>query len=257
MAWAADLAGDSGSRPTRATVWGVDRRIVSVLVLAIGLHAAGLTLVGSTLQHGATLSAVPAMIVRMVTSQVAQSHGSPVVPVEAPEKSVAAPVAKAMAPEAPKSAEPPGREHLPQAAAKVVAPAETAVPAPSSPAASAVTFAPQPPALPPAPDYLSGLKLDPGPQPLHDIVPVYPDEANLREGYVVLRLLIGDTGDVDNVAVVRAYPRGLFEASAVAAFGSAKFSPGRVLGVAVKSQVTLQVDFTPINRGAAVSGTSY
>ena len=79
----------------------------------------------------------------------------------------------------------------------------------------------------------------------------------MREGSVVLRLLVGEAGEVDEVAVVRAFPRGLFEASALAAFGQAKFSPGLLLGVPVKSQITIEVQFTPINRGATVSGRSY
>ena len=132
----------------------------------------------------------------------------------------------------------------------VVAPTALS-PAPSPAAATAA------PALPPAPAYLSGGKLDPGPRPLHDIEPAYPAEANLREGSVVLRLLVSEAGEVDDVAVVRAFPRGLFEASALAAFGQAKFLPGLMLGLPVKSQITIEVQFTPINRGATVSGRSY
>lgn len=113
------------------------------------------------------------------------------------------------------------------------------------------------PGLPPAPAYLPGGKLDPGPRPLHDIEPAYPAEANLRSGSVVLRLLVSAAGEVDEVAVVRSFPQGLFEASALAAFGEAKFSPGLMLGIPVKSQITIEVQFTPINRGATVSGRSY
>ena len=112
------------------------------------------------------------------------------------------------------------------------------------------------PGLPPAPDYFAAGRLDPGPRPLDEVNPLYPDEAKQQEGSVVLRLLINESGAVDNVAVVRAYPAGLFEASALEAFGKAKFSPGKMLGVAVKSQITIEVMFTPINRGK-VSGRSY
>lgn len=113
------------------------------------------------------------------------------------------------------------------------------------------------PGLAAAPAYLSGAHLDPGPHPLHDIEPVFPAEAGLQDGTVVLRVLINEAGIVDNVAVVRSSPPGLFENSALAAFGAATFSPGMVSGVAVKSQVTIEVQFTPFNRGAAVSGRSY
>jgi len=71
--------------------------------------------------------------------------------------------------------------------------------------------------------------------------PVYPPDAGLTEGTVVLRLLIGKTGTVDDVTVVRAAPRGVFERAAVAAFAAARFAPGRLLGLPVKSQVTFEV----------------
>ena len=112
-------------------------------------------------------------------------------------------------------------------------------------------------ALPAAPDYLLGARLDPGPRPLDEIEPDYPDPENLREGVVVLRLLISDTGHVDNVAVVRAQPRGVFEQAALDAFSKARFSPGLAAGMPVKSQITVEVQFVPINRGGRVSGRTY
>ena len=111
--------------------------------------------------------------------------------------------------------------------------------------------------LPPAPDYLGSSRLDPGPQLLEDVEPVYPAEAGLSEGSVVLRLLIGRSGAVDEVTVVRSSPKGVFDRSAVAAFSAARFSPGKVLGVPVKSQLTIEVHFTPVDRGANVSAPTY
>ena len=113
-----------------------------------------------------------------------------------------------------------------------------------------------PPALPAAPAYLA-VGMDPGPVPLFLPDPLYPPDAGLREGTVVLRFLIDEAGRVDNVAVVRAFPPGMFEASALAAGGAAKFAPGRLLGLPVKSQLTVEVQFTPINRGGRVSGRGY
>ncbi|HEV7576740.1 MAG TPA: TonB family protein [Caldimonas sp.] len=112
-------------------------------------------------------------------------------------------------------------------------------------------------ALPAAPDYLLGARLDPGPRPIGDIEPEYPDSAHLQEGTVVLRLLISEAGTVDNVGIVRAEPKGLFEEAAIEAFGKAKFHPGMALGTAVKSQMMVEVHFLPINRGARISGRSY
>ena len=115
----------------------------------------------------------------------------------------------------------------------------------------------EPGGLPPAPSYLSAGALDPGPKPLSDINPDYPARAGQQQGVVVLRLLINEKGVVDNVAVVRASPAGYFEESALDAFGKALFSPGKLLGVTVKSQITIEVEFMPINRGATVSGRTY
>jgi len=116
---------------------------------------------------------------------------------------------------------------------------------------------PSRPALADAPDYLQGKLLTVGPRPLDDIEPRYPDGADLRTGKVVLRLLIGDTGHVDEVAVLRANPPGLFDAAAMEAFAKARFSPGLAGGVAVKSQMTVEVDFVPLNRLSRISGRSY
>lgn len=104
--------------------------------------------------------------------------------------------------------------------------------------------------------YRAAADLDPPPRPLEEIQPEYPAAAGLQQGTVVLRLLINSSGEVDDVTVVDASPKGLFEASAIAAFGAAKFSPGRFLGVPVASQMTIAVDYTPTNRGGAVSGQS-
>jgi periplasmic protein TonB len=115
----------------------------------------------------------------------------------------------------------------------------------------------EPGGLPPAPSYFNAGTLDPGPKPLSDINPDYPTRAGQQQGLVVLRLLINEQGVVDNVAVVRATPAGYFEESALDAFGKALFSPGKLLGVTVKSQITVEVEFMPINRGATVSGRTY
>jgi TonB family protein len=131
------------------------------------------------------------------------------------------------------------------------------------PAAPAAAGAPVPPiptdasGLPAAPAYRGVAGLDASPAPLHDILPEYPPSAGQQEGSVVLRLLINEKGHVDNVAVVRAFPKGFFEAASIAAFAPAEFSPGSFLGVPVKSQIMVEVHFTPIDRGGTVSGHGY
>ena len=224
-------------------------RVLVAVALAVVLHAALLMPSRPTLVGSALTDAAPAMVVRLLTREVVLS-GAPVLPAQA---------AAVMAPPETSPTTPPPA--IARAPAKEAGPDPVAAPAPAAKAAPDVTAAPAPappadPGLPPAPDYFARGRLDPGPRPLEDIDPVYPEEAKQQEGSVVLRLLISEAGAVDNVAVVRAYPAGLFERSALEAFGKAKFSPGRMLGVAVKSQITIEVMFTPINRGK-VSGRSY
>lgn len=218
-------------------------RVLVAVALAIALHAVLLMRSRPTLVGSALTEVAPAMVVRLLTRELA-APGMPVAPAETaavavPQASPAPTVARATAVE--------------------IGPAPVAAPAAAAKAVPERAAAPPPPAdpgLPPAPDYFAGGRLDPGPRPLEDVDPLYPEEAKQQEGSVVLRLLISESGAVDNVAVVRSYPAGLFERSALEAFGKAKFSPGRMLGVAVKSQITIEVMFTPINRGK-VSGRSY
>ena len=255
------------------------RALVPILALALVMHALVLLPIRPLLMREVSSATAPPISVRMVPAETANlpRHPSmaPVEPTRAeatkplvgPVPIVAAvgatplagsiraarngaPVNRMLAAGAgtPPSAGAPSDVPSPGAVAAALSPA------PSPPSPSSVTPIP---ALPPAPAYLSGGKLDPGPRPLHDIEPAYPSEAHSREGSVVLRLLINAAGEVDNVAVVRSYPQGLFDASALTAFAQAKFSPGLMLGVPVKSQITIEVEFTPINRGATVSGRSY
>jgi periplasmic protein TonB len=115
-------------------------------------------------------------------------------------------------------------------------------------------------AVPPraqGPVYHMAGELDPPPRPLHDIEPAYPPEAGFQPGIVVLRLYIDESGSVERVDVLQATPPGLFENAARTAFAEAHFSPGRIAGMAVKCQLTIEVEFTPINRGGAVSGRTY
>jgi TonB family protein len=238
------LAWGAGHAPLGAV------RLLVAGALAVCLHALLLAPGQLTLISSAVRSAPPAMVVRLLTPE-AMGRASSVAPPTEPIEAVPAPiVAMATA----------GHGVDLGSAPSMVA---SGVAAKSSPAASAASLAPLPepepapePGLPAAPDYFAGGRLDPGPRPLEDVDPAYPEEAKQQEGSVVLRLLINEGGTVDNVAVVRAYPAGLFERSALEAFGRAKFSPGRMLGVAVKSQITIEVMFAPINRGK-VSGRSY
>ncbi len=126
-----------------------------------------------------------------------------------------------------------------------------------SPTAQPMTDSATQTALAAAPAYHAAKGLDPPPHPVQPIDPVYPESAGLQEGSVVLRVLISASGEVDDVAVVRANPAGLFESSALLAFRQARFTPGYFLGIPVKSLIYVEVGYTPINRGGAVSGQSH
>ena len=263
---------------------GHQRRVlVPIFALALVMHALVLLPIRALLMQEVSLAMAPPMNVRMVPAETANLprllSTAPVEPAAAAEATKplvgAAPTVPTVAAvgvtppvgsiRAARNGAPVNRMSAAGAGTTLFAGAPSDVlspeavgralsPAPSPPSPPSVTPIP---ALPPAPAYLSGGKLDPGPRPLHDIEPVYPGEAHLREGSVVLRLLISAAGEVDDVAVVRSFPPGLFDASALIAFGQAKFSPGLMLGMPVKSQITIEVEFTPINRGATVSGRSY
>ncbi|SBT07551.1 exported hypothetical protein [Candidatus Accumulibacter aalborgensis] len=110
-----------------------------------------------------------------------------------------------------------------------------------------------PSGLPPAPGYASGVGLGRQPRLLSEITLEYPSAAGTRDGIVVLRILVSETGTVDNLVVLRANPEGFFEDAALKAFAPAKFSPGEFLGVPVKSQFFVEVDFAPYNRGGVGS----
>lgn len=225
-------------------------RVLMPIVAAVALHA--LVLLSSarpTLIGSAARDAPPAMLVRMLEPRAV--HDDVATEVESGVASIngSAPMPESQSPVKVLATADGGH------ASAAVRP-EAALPA-SAPSAGSNPLPVLQPGLPPAPAYLAAGRLDPGPRPLEEIEPAYPEEAKLQEGSVVLRLLINEAGRIDDVAVVRAYPQGLFEKAALDAFGSARFSPGMRFGVAVKSQLTIEVMFTPINRGARVSGRSY
>ena len=122
--------------------------------------------------------------------------------------------------------------------------------APSEPAAPAKTAAPAArPAFGAAPPlerrerYVPASELDEKPQIRTAVEPRFPADAPVREGRVVLRLHIGESGAVDDIAVVRAEPASVFEEAALEAFAQAAFTPGRKDGRAVKSALTLELLF--------------
>ena len=104
---------------------------------------------------------------------------------------------------------------------------------------------PQPP-LPPAtagsglvPGWFAARELDVLPRPLTPVefaVPAAARAAGLS-GKVELQLSIDASGLLVDIEVLRADPRGVFEASALAAFRAVRYSPGYKDGRAVRSRI--------------------
>ena len=84
------------------------------------------------------------------------------------------------------------------------------------------------------------------PKVVQKVDPVYPEAAKRDRiaGVVVLRALVGKTGNVEDVKVLKGLPSGLTEA-AVAAVRQWKFEPGRVNGKPDTVQFTLTLNFQP------------
>jgi protein TonB len=97
--------------------------------------------------------------------------------------------------------------------------------------------------------------LDVRPRLRTPIDPPYPRVAPPDGGYLVLQLLISETGAVEKVNVAAADPEGFFEQTAIEAFAAARFAPGMRNGVAVKSQTWIELKFHPlVPPGAAADG---
>ncbi len=97
--------------------------------------------------------------------------------------------------------------------------------------------------VPPPESYYRAGDLDVRPQIMDRIMPVYPEAGVSLDGKVLVKLFINASGTVDEVAVVRAEPPGIFNESAIAAFSAARFTPGMKGHKAVKSMVMLEVNY--------------
>ena len=95
--------------------------------------------------------------------------------------------------------------------------------------------------------YYRGTELTQRPRPLAQVSLSYPvssDPADLaRSGSIMLRLLIDDTGKVDQVLVEASDLPDVFQELAIQRFSQTRFSPGRIQEQAVRSQMRLEVTF--------------
>ena len=95
--------------------------------------------------------------------------------------------------------------------------------------------------------YYSARQLDVYPALLHPVKPEYPERHSQDRagGKVRVTLLIDETGRVNEVSTAEAEPAGDFEDAVRRAFVSARFSPARKDGQAVKSRVLISVTYGP------------
>jgi len=96
--------------------------------------------------------------------------------------------------------------------------------------------------------YYKGSELTQRPQPIESIELSYPALGLLqdieRSGSIVLRLLIAETGVVDQVLVESSNLPAAFQDETVVRFTQARFAPGQIDGVQVKSQMRIEVTFS-------------
>lgn len=103
---------------------------------------------------------------------------------------------------------------------------------------------PEKPADLPGPAYHLPDALTVRPEPLAPIEPAYPVRSReLARGRIVLRLMINSGGTVDRVLIEESGLGTRFEDAAVSAFAAARFSPGRIGGTPVGSQMRVEVTF--------------
>jgi TonB family protein len=102
------------------------------------------------------------------------------------------------------------------------------------------------------PIYYAARELDVYPTPLAPLRFEYPPHLAhaLITGNVLVTLMVGESGAVDRVAVLTAEPAGYFEDHTRTTLTSARFSPGRRAGRAVRSQITVSVEYNPATRAA-------
>jgi len=93
------------------------------------------------------------------------------------------------------------------------------------------------------PRYIPAEELDERPLIRTQVQPAFPPDAPVASGRVLLRLLINEAGAVDEAVAVQSDPPGVFDEAAVDAFASARFTPGRKDGNAVRSALRIELQF--------------
>jgi TonB family protein len=221
-------AGVKSSASSAARRWAAAVTVRHAIGVSVAVHAA---VIGAVLLNGASIDnrglakpPVSSLQARVLTYENGDSPGAS--PAEAVADLATAAAAPALQP-------------LPLLPVEAARPVQKITLAATEPIATA-----------PAPEVVrdSG-SLDASPVLISTVTLEYPLSANNREGLVTLAITVAGDGRVDDVQVVRAIPPGFFEAAALDGFRSARFTPGMLGGVGVKSRMLIEVEFMPTNRG--------
>ena len=218
------------------------QRVVAAMSISIAAHLALIGLLRVNPVAAPVAAAIPVIEARL----------QPAVPPPVPVPPIAEPAAvpeippPEPAPEAPPKPVPPApaaSAPQPVQAAPVSPPVVPSAPNPAPQRISALPAVNVP--LLVDPTYYTAKQLDVQPRALAAINPVYPPDAVARgtAGWVVLKLKLDESGNVQDVEVSDASPPGIFDQSALDAFRNAHFAPAQKDGRAVKSLVQIKVRY--------------
>jgi len=87
--------------------------------------------------------------------------------------------------------------------------------------------------------------VDQPPQATFQAAPVFPPRARAGgiEGYVIFSLLIGITGDIEQIKVIESSPEGVFDEAATQGISQWRFEPALYQGQAVRSWAKQRIRF--------------
>ena len=87
--------------------------------------------------------------------------------------------------------------------------------------------------------------VDQSPRAVYQSPMIYPPRARAKgiEGYVVFSLLIGITGEIEQIKIVESVPEGIFDDVAMQGVNSWKFEPAQYQGKSVKAWAKQRVRF--------------
>jgi len=218
------------------------QRVVAAMSISIAVH---LALIG--LLRVNPVAAPAAADIPVIEARLQSAEPPPLqVPPQMPAPATAPEMAPEPAHEAPPKLVPPApvvSASQPVQTVPVTPPAVPTAPNPAPQSNSALPAVNVP--LLVDPTYYTAKQVDVQPRALAAINPVYPPDAVARgtAGWVVLKLKLDESGNVQDIEVSDASLPGIFDQSALYAFRNAHFAPAQKDGRAVKSLVQIKVRY--------------